>query len=84
MTYQPSAVSRRQWLKSSGLAAGSALAATTISPAFLPALEPDAAAPLVVNGLTTADGFLAHEREISAARRADGPIRLASNENPYG
>ncbi len=84
MTYQSSPLSRRQWLKSSGLAAGSALAATTISPSFLPALEAESAAPSVVNGLTTASGFLAHEREISAARRADGPIRLASNENPYG
>ncbi|AMW06937.1 hypothetical protein GEMMAAP_16135 [Gemmatimonas phototrophica] len=38
----------------------------------------------MVNGQTTLDGFLALEREIEAMRRAEGPIRLASNENPYG
>ncbi|WP_439642986.1 pyridoxal phosphate-dependent aminotransferase [Gemmatimonas sp.] len=76
-------LSRRQWLKSSGLVAGGAIATQSLSPALLPALEAPAA-PAVVNGQTTLDGFLALEREIEAMRRADGPIRLASNENPYG
>lgn len=76
-------LSRRQWLKSSGLVAGGAIATQSLSPALLPALEAPAA-PAVINGQTTLDGFLALEREIEAMRRADGPIRLASNENPYG
>jgi histidinol-phosphate aminotransferase len=76
-------LSRRQWLKSSGLVAGGAIATQSLSPALLPALEAPAA-PAVVNGQTTLEGFLALEREIEAMRRADGPIRLASNENPYG
>lgn len=85
MTLLPSSpVSRRQWLKSSGLVAGGALATSAISPSLLPAMEGDSAAPAVVDGLTTPNGFLALEREIEAARRAEGPIRLASNENPYG
>lgn len=76
-------LSRRQWFKSSGLVAGGAIATQSLSPALLPALEAPAA-PAVVNGQTTLEGFLALEREIEAMRRADGPIRLASNENPYG
>ncbi len=76
-------LSRRQWLKSSGLVAGGAIATQSLSPALLPALEAPAA-PAVVNGQTTLEGFLALEREVEAMRRADGPIRLASNENPYG
>jgi histidinol-phosphate aminotransferase len=75
--------SRRQWLKSSGLVAGGAIATQSLSPSLLPALEAPAAES-VVNGQTTWQGFLALEREIEAMRRADGPLRLASNENPYG
>lgn len=79
-----SPLSRRQWLKSSGVVAGGALAAQSLSPAMLPALEAPGGAPAVVDGQTTLEGFLALEREIEAMRRAEGPIRLASNENPYG
>ncbi|MFN7533046.1 MAG: pyridoxal phosphate-dependent aminotransferase [Gemmatimonas sp.] len=75
--------SRRQWLKSSGLVAGGAIATQSLSPSLLPALEAPTA-PAVVDGQTTWQGFLALEREIEAMRRADGPLRLASNENPYG
>lgn len=80
--FTPSAVSRRQWLKSSGLVAGGAIASGSLTPALAQALEVDA--PHVIDGNTTAAGFAAHERMIEAMRRADGPIRLASNENPYG
>jgi histidinol-phosphate aminotransferase len=79
-----SPLSRRQWLKSSGVVAGGALAAQSLAPAVLPALEAPNGAPAVVNGQTTLEGFLALEREIEAMRRAEGPLRLASNENPYG
>lgn len=80
--FTPSAVSRRQWLKSSGLVAGGAIATGSLTPALAQALESDG--PHLENGLTTPAGFAAHERMIEAVRRADGPIRLASNENPYG
>jgi histidinol-phosphate aminotransferase len=79
-----SPLSRRQWLKSSGVVAGGVLAAQSLAPAVLPALEAPNGAPAVVNGQTTLEGFLALEREIEAMRRAEGPLRLASNENPYG
>jgi histidinol-phosphate aminotransferase len=80
--FTPSPLSRRQWLKSSGLVAGGAMATGSLTPALLPALEPDATH--VIDGQTTAAGFAAHEQMVAAARRAEGPIRLASNENPYG
>jgi histidinol-phosphate aminotransferase len=79
-----SPLSRRQWLKSSGVVAGGALAAQSLAPAVLPALEAPNGAPAVVNGQTTLEGFLALEREIEAMRQAEGPLCLASNENPYG
>jgi histidinol-phosphate aminotransferase len=78
----PSPLSRRQWLKSSGLVAGGAIATGAITPSLLPAMELEAGH--VIDGQTTAAGFAAHEQMIAAARRAEGPIRLASNENPYG
>lgn len=78
----PSPLSRRQWLKSSGIVAGGALASGSLTPTLAQALDSDA--PHVIDGMTTAAGFAAHERMIEAMRRADGPIRLASNENPYG
>lgn len=84
-----SPLSRRQWLRSTGLVAGGTMAL----PGLLPALETAGddieeairnPAALVRNGQTTASGFLAHERAMSVLRRGDGPIRLSSNENPYG
>lgn len=89
--FSSSPLSRRAWLKSSGLVAGGTLALPTLLPALdardarngvLDAVRDPAS--LVRDGLTTETGFLAHERAVSAARRANGPIRLASNENPYG
>ena len=80
--FTPSAVSRRQWLRSSGLVAGGAIATGSLTPSLAQAMESDV--PHVENGQTTAAGFAAHEQMIEAMRRADGPIRLASNENPYG
>ena len=80
--FTPSPLSRRQWIKSSGLVAGGAMATGAISPSLLPAMESDALH--VIDGQTTAAGFAAHEEMIAVARRAEGPIRLASNENPYG
>ena len=80
--FTPSPLSRRQWLKSSGLVAGGAMATGSLTPSLLPALESDALH--VIDGQTTAAGFAAHEDMVAIARRADGPIRLASNENPYG
>ncbi len=77
--FSVSPLSRRQWLRSSGLMAGGALA----TPQLLPALEA-ASLPAVVDGLTTEAGFLAHELTVQRERRAAGPIRLSSNENPYG
>lgn len=82
-TPSPRSFSRRDWLKSSGLVAGGALATQSLSPGVLPALEAPTT-PYVVDGQTTRDGFLALEREIETMRRAEGPLRLASNENPYG
>ncbi len=58
------------------------MATGAITPSLLPALERDATH--VIDGQTTTAGFAAHEEMIAVARRADGPIRLASNENPYG
>ncbi|MFN9974389.1 MAG: hypothetical protein ACK58T_31305, partial [Phycisphaerae bacterium] len=46
-------------------------------------VEPSLQACFVEYG-GTRHGFLALEREVEAMRRAEGPLRLASNENPYG
>ncbi|WP_411278427.1 pyridoxal phosphate-dependent aminotransferase [Gemmatimonas sp.] len=80
--FTPSPLSRRQWIKSSSLVAGGAMATGSLTPSMLPALESGAAH--VIDGQTTAAGFAAHEEMVAIARRAEGPIRLASNENPYG
>jgi histidinol-phosphate aminotransferase len=68
-------VSRRQWLVSTGLVAGSSV----VLPRFLPALG----APTEFSG-SYHDALLDMEREVTAARRAAGPIRLCFNENPFG
>ena len=64
-------ISRRQWLVTSGLSA----VATAALPGLLPAM-PAMPAPLT--------DYSAHERAVTAARRAAGPIRLCYNENPFG
>ena len=70
-------LSRRQWLTTSGLLAGG----TVLAPEALRAGVPDA--PHVADGLSTPAGLAAHEAEVRATR-AGAPVRLASNENPYG
>jgi histidinol-phosphate aminotransferase len=70
------AISRREWLVSSGLGAASTVA--------LPALL--AASPSTADAATgfSATDYSALERAATAARRAAGPIRLNYNENPFG
>ena len=63
------AISRRQWLVTSGLSAAAA-AALPGMPSMLPAMP--------------RTDYSAHERAATAARRAAGPIRLNFNENPFG
>jgi len=67
-------MSRRQWLITSGLGASASLAL----PHVLPATPVDG-----IRGSAPTD-YAALEREITAARAAAGPIRLSSNENPFG
>lgn len=75
-------VNRRQWLVSTGLAAGTSV----LMPRLLPAL--DAAGPRglfrAMDEATYAHALAQLERDITAARRAAGPIRLCFNENPFG
>jgi histidinol-phosphate aminotransferase len=71
-----SSLSRREWLVRTGLVAGSA----ALAPSALPAL----AVRRGTDGLSSQEELLALEAEVTAARAAAGPIRLASNENPYG
>ncbi|MEO7520829.1 MAG: histidinol-phosphate transaminase [Gemmatimonas sp.] len=68
---QQHSLTRREWLVASGLGA----AATVALPGFV------AASPSPIAGATD---FTALERAATAARRAAGPIRLSSNENPFG
>ena len=72
-------VSRRQWLVSTGLAAGS----SALLPSLLPALaEPRRISRL--QGSAYHDVLLDMEQQVTAARAAAGPIRLQYNENPFG
>ncbi len=70
-------VNRRQWLISTGLAAGSSV----LLPSMLPAMR--TARSLEGTG-SYADRLLEMEASATEARRAAGPVRLASNENPFG
>jgi histidinol-phosphate aminotransferase len=63
------AISRRQWLVTSGLSAAATVALPTMLPAMTHAGTTD---------------FSAHAHAATAARRAAGPIRLCFNENPFG
>lgn len=72
-------LNRRQWLLSTGLAAGS----TALLPKVLPALD------LARTMGGTGDGSYLSvleqmEMDATAARRAAGPVRLCFNENPFG
>ncbi len=71
-------VNRRQWLISTGLAAGTSV----LLPKVLPAL--DAARPFAALDAMSYHGVLRQMEADAAARRAAGPVRLSSNENPYG
>lgn len=68
-------VTRRQWLVQTGLVAGAA----ALRPGDLGALDVRADADAGY-----AQTLLRMERDVTALRRAAGPIRLHFNENPYG
>lgn len=77
-------VNRRQWLKSTGLVAGSSV----LLPGVLPALESNhASRTIAFRDMSSSEYAVAlqqMERDATAARAAAGPIRLSSNENPFG
>ena len=68
-------VNRRQWLISTGLAAGS----SALLPSLLPALTLTGARHGSYH-----DALLDMEHQATARRRAAGPVRLSANENPFG
>lgn len=78
----PLPVNRRQWLLRTGAAAGASL----IAPRMLPALDRAHLRGLFrdMDSATYANALLQMERDVTAARRAAGPIRLCFNENPFG
>ncbi len=72
-----STVSRRQWLRTTGLGVGASVA--------LPGLLPASDMSRVLGGGLPYSALLAQmERDVTTARRAAGPIRLQYNENPFG
>ncbi len=71
-------VNRRQWLVSTGLAAGSSV----LLPKLLPAMGAERL-PAASTG-SYHDALLQMEADATAARKAAGPIRLCYNENPFG
>ena len=71
-----STVSRRDWLRTTGLGLGAGAAL----PGLLPALE----ASRALGGASYGQILAQLERDATTARRLAGPVRLASNENPYG
>ncbi len=72
-----SSISRRQWLITSGLGVTAGIAL----PSLLPAMS---AAELAGVSAAAPTDFAALSRAATAARRAAGPVRLSSNENPFG
>lgn len=70
-------VSRRQWLRTTGLGLG----ATVALPGLLPASE---MARALGGDVSYADMLAQMERDVTLARRVAGPIRLCFNENPFG
>lgn len=68
-----SSVSRRAWIKSASLGVGAGM----LLPASLPAAEFDRA-PVAPDDLES------YARAAAQNRQAGGPVRLQSNENPYG
>ncbi len=73
-------LNRREWLRNAGLAAGS----TVLAPRVLSALEATRVVGDAPISRSYYDVLLQHERDVTAARRVGGPIRLCYNENPYG
>lgn len=75
-------INRRQWLLSTGMAAGTA----AFMPRILPALGIDHTRGLFrdMDSATYAHALVQMERDATAIRRAAGPIRLCYNENPFG
>ena len=71
-------VNRRQWLISTGLAAGTSV----LLPKVLPALG--ATSSFAGRDAMSYHGALLQMEAEATARRAAGPIRLSSNENPFG
>jgi len=69
-----SPVSRRAWLRTTSLGLGAG--------ALLPSALPAASA---LDAFTNSGGDLGqYAQAVAAERRAAGPVRLASNENPFG
>jgi histidinol-phosphate aminotransferase len=71
-----STISRRQWLRTTGLGIGAGVAL----PGLLPALE----ASKALGGASYAQILEQLERDVNTMRRAAGPTRLMYNENPFG
>lgn len=71
-----STLSRRAWLRTTGLGLG----ATAALPGLLPAAE----MARVLGNPSYLDMLAQLERDVTTARRAAGPIRLSFNENPFG
>jgi len=71
-----STVSRRDWLRTTGLGLGAGVAL----PGLLPAME----ASRALGGASYGQILAQLERDATTARRLAGPVRLATNENPYG
>ncbi|MCA0375673.1 MAG: histidinol-phosphate aminotransferase family protein [Gemmatimonadetes bacterium] len=72
-----SMLSRREWLRTTGLGVGAGVAL----PGLLPASQ---MAHAMGGGVSYADMLRQMERDVTTARAAAGPIRLMYNENPFG
>ncbi len=72
-----SVLSRRDWLRNTGLGLGASVAL----PGLLPASE---MARVLGGNVSFADLLAQMERDVTTMRRAAGPIRLMYNENPFG
>jgi histidinol-phosphate aminotransferase len=70
------ALSRRAWLRHTGLGLGASVA--------LPGLLPASEMARVLGEMPYTDMLRQLERDATAARRVVGPIRLCFNENPFG
>jgi histidinol-phosphate aminotransferase len=71
-----SPVSRRAWLRSTSLGLGAGL--------LLPAALPAEALAEAAWPRASRDELEAYARRVAAERARNGPVRLASNENPFG